>query len=205
MYPAMSVNTVLRARQSARFAGAAFERVDLGDFDEPIGIGKRQRTQQHGVDDGKHRGCGADAYGERRNRHGRKRRLFPQRSECISKILQRRLDDRERLRLAVLFADLHRSSKSDERRPARFVRRHAVADMFLGQQLQVDRYLFVEVRIAAVVPAKQAGDARDGGPHPDQHGCQRSDSRSSRPMTAAIRCQLSASDASCFRPVLVIA
>ena len=55
--------------------------------EEPLGLGIRQRLEQHTVDDGEHDGGRSGAEGECQQDDSRKSRLLPQSAKCIAEIL----------------------------------------------------------------------------------------------------------------------
>ena len=71
------------SQRTAQIFGAG-----LGHLDDLIGLGKRQRPQQHGVDDREHRGIHADAKRQRQNRDGREAGILAQLAKCVAKILE---------------------------------------------------------------------------------------------------------------------
>ena len=52
----------------------------------------------------------------------------------------------------LLFLDLHGASESQNRLAARLVRRHAAADVLLGEQIEVGGHLAIEL---GVEPARR--------------------------------------------------
>ncbi len=129
--------------------------------------------------------------------------MLHDRPQRVADVLHRRFDEGQAAVVVLLFLDLHRSSESHDGGPACFVRRHAAADVVGDQHLQVRVDLAIEV-VVLRARAEGAADARDGGPEPAAHGY-RSDIRSSRPITPAMRPQFAVSSASCRRPARVIA
>jgi hypothetical protein len=53
---------------------------------------QRQRSEEDAIDDGKNRGVGADAQGQRQGRHDGESRTAPQRAPSVSKVLQQLLE-----------------------------------------------------------------------------------------------------------------
>jgi hypothetical protein len=68
-------------------------------------VRKRQRSQQHRVDEGEDRGIGADADGEHKDSDCRKPGLAPEGTERITKILPERVEPREPTRVAMQILD----------------------------------------------------------------------------------------------------
>ena len=64
----------------------------------PVGIGPRQRPQQHGVDDAEDRGVGADAERQREDRHRGEARIARERAGAETQILS------EKRRMAMVRA-----------------------------------------------------------------------------------------------------
>ena len=56
--------------------------------DQPVGVGIRQRAQQHGLDHGEERGVGADAEREREHDGGREAGLASEDAQGVSQIAQ---------------------------------------------------------------------------------------------------------------------
>ena len=209
----MSVKTVLRARQSARFAGAAsvcvqplsgFVSIDL---DQPVRCREGQRSKQHGADHREHRCDGADADREREHDDGAESGIAAQRAHAVADVLQRRFDQRKATRFSCCcFLDLHRTSKLQNRPPARFVWRHKPRRTCSLDQHPEVRVDFGSELVHVAAPIAQAADTRGEDHEPGRHGVSVAASRKRphhhRPRSAP---SSAASVASCRRPLLVIA
>ena len=65
---------------------AAFVRNSSPDHDQLLGVWKRQRSKQNGIDHAKDRAVRANAQRKSDNRYRRKRRRFSQHAEGVSQI-----------------------------------------------------------------------------------------------------------------------
>ena len=90
---AMSVKTVLWRRHSdhsggveTSFAGRRSAPVVVPDHDETVGVGVRQRADQHRVDGAEHRGVDADAERERGDGDGRERGIAPDLAQAVADV-----------------------------------------------------------------------------------------------------------------------
>ena len=60
----------------------------MKQLDQPAGLAKRQRPQQHAIDDGKNGGVGADAERERQDGDEGKPGLAPQHTAGVADVLK---------------------------------------------------------------------------------------------------------------------
>ncbi len=95
----------LRVRDVARRGGTPRfrRRPALGDADESIGLGIRQRLQQHGVDNAQDGGGGADAERERQHGSEGESRRASQPADRVGHIAAQVLEPGERTLVAVAF------------------------------------------------------------------------------------------------------
>ena len=74
---------VLRHRRECRAPGLQVAH----ELDEPIGLGIRERAQQHAAGDREHGGVGADADRQHEDGRDRKRRTAPERARRVSDVM----------------------------------------------------------------------------------------------------------------------
>jgi hypothetical protein len=67
----------------------------LGQPGQPLGIGKRNRSQEHSVNDAEHRRVDANAERHRQHCDGRKARTLPQHAYRVPELLRNSLDKRK--------------------------------------------------------------------------------------------------------------
>jgi hypothetical protein len=115
-------------------------------------------------------------------------------------VLPERIEPRQSAAVAIVLFELGDAAERQARGPCGCVRRHAAADILVGEHRQVRVELFIEVGLQSSW-RKPASDP--GGQHkqPGRHG-QRSSS-STRPITPETRSQFAASAASWRRPARV--
>ena len=197
---------VLPVRRGDDVLGPAPQRVGLVEAHQRVRIAKGQRAQQHRADEREHRGPGADADGERGDGRQRERPMLAERPDGVAHVLQRRLDAGDAAAVALLLLDLHRTSKAHKGGAARRFRRQAAALVLVREHLEVGLHFGVEV-VVETGSGKVCTDLFEDDGEPGWHGrppypCE---TRRRRPMTPAIRSQLAACSASCFRPDRVMA
>ena len=69
-----------------------FRRPGRRERHDAIGIGKGQRLEEHGIDDGEDRGIGADAERQHEHREDRESRIPPKRAQGVADVLPQRLE-----------------------------------------------------------------------------------------------------------------
>ena len=171
----MSVKAVLRARQSARFAGAATVCV------QPLsGLVSEISTSRSGCAYGSGRSSTARATvniavvaamptASVRMATTANAGFLPEAARRVAHVLQRRVDEGQAAVLVLSFRDLHRTAESEHRLTPGFVGRRAPADVLLGQQVQVGRHL--EPELIVLPPPGQGGvQARGEDGEPGRHG-----------------------------------
>ncbi len=130
---------------------------------EPIGLGERERLQQHRVDDAEHRRRGADA--EREGEHGDRgeRRRAPQHAPAVPHVLPQHLEAGARADVTHFFLDLFRAAELHEGLPPRVIGRGAALDLLVDEHRERRLHLVVEVRVDAAAPEQVADEGANAG------------------------------------------
>src|SRR5215472_7313513 len=95
------------------------------------------RLQHYGIEEAEDGGVGADAERERENGYGGKAGRFAKHAKGETNILEHSIKQGEPSNLAVRFAQLRDSSQLNPGQALRFFLRGALADVLLGQDLDV--------------------------------------------------------------------
>jgi hypothetical protein len=90
--------------ETLRRAAAGLAGAQLADRDDTIGVGKRQRPHEHGVDDGEERGGGAQTEAERRERHRGVERRAAEAAQRVPHVLAQGVEPGEAAGVAALVA-----------------------------------------------------------------------------------------------------
>ena len=157
----------MRARQDA----ACIRPVGilLIEADQLPGLLIRQRRQQDRLDDAEHGGRAADAETERGHDHRREAGASAELPERVAQILNALLDPAEAVQLVDILPREGGIAEPAPRGDGRLVWRHALAEIALGEQVEVgvDLQPCLLVQAAAV---EHEGEPRDPrakpGPHP---------------------------------------
>src|SRR6476661_1310409 len=105
-------------------------RVRLKRGEYLIGIRKRQRLQEHRINDAENSRVGTDTESKREYRDGREAGILPQHAESVTRVLQERLDHRQAPQFAVGIFELGEASQPDASGAPGLFWRHASAHVF---------------------------------------------------------------------------
>ena len=138
---------------------APFVAIDGPDDGQPIGFGKRQLFEQHGMNDGEDGRIGADAQGQSGNRHESESRTLEEHAPGEANILSTAVDPHQAAPIAVQFFGLFDAAEFAPRRMTRFCWIHTPANVFIGDQVQVRLQfavqLLFEMLLAEHIPQSQ--------------------------------------------------
>src|SRR6266849_8983924 len=115
----------------------------------PVCMRHIQLPQDQCLQDAENDDIGGNAERQDNDRSEGKARRAAQLAKGESEVLQQGIEKRAGARIAYLLLDLLDAAKLDARRAAGFARRHAGANIFLGQQFEVGANLLVEVSVDA--------------------------------------------------------
>ena len=166
--PHFPVELVRKQRKALLISrdGAAF--LIVAEVIEFLGVRHWQRLQQNSVNQSKNRCVRADAKRQRQDRNAGESRRLPQRAQPVANILDKCLQQRQRVHLATPFFDLCHSSEPHARRSPCFVGRHAAPQVFLRQEIQMRLQLLRELFIRRA-PPQPSPNPRSDQPKPAQH------------------------------------
>ena len=192
-----AIGVEVRRRGRVRPASGA---VDGLHRHQPVRLSIRQRPEQQRVDDAEHDSVGPDADGQRQEDYGGESRAAPHEPYGESKVLQRRLEDRDPTTISIGALHLLDASQLDQGVSAGFHGAHPESTVVVDVHLQVKSELVVQlaIQMAAVEKAPHAGEEGSERPHDD---C--SPGARKRPRIADVRCQSRVSRSTRFRPARV--
>ena len=124
-------------------------RVPLHDADEALRIGIRQLREQDGVGDAEHRGTGADAECENKNRVGGEDRIATQRAQRESDVCDGILQRTDPARVTYAFLVFVGAAKRDQRVASRLLVARASAHALFDLAIQVEPELVVHLAVLA--------------------------------------------------------
>ena len=161
-----------------------------GDPDKTIGVGIRQRTHEHGVDDAEDRRRQADAERERQHHDGTERGRAADHAQAVAHVLHQLIEpdgDPDRARVFLRERD---AAEPLQRRGARIVGRHAAVDVVRHLAFEV----IADVRVEIVESLSFHTDQIQ------QHAGHYVTGLNTRAMALASLSHFDVSTASCFRP-----
>src|SRR5690606_38540501 len=123
----------------------------LPETDETIGLGERQRPQQHAVDDAVDRGVGADGESERQHGTGREQERGDEPSAGVPHVASRLLQPAKGTRLAICLTQAGYVTEVLSRGASRPGRIHSLTDELLCGFVDVRGDLLLEVPIRTPV------------------------------------------------------
>src|SRR6185436_10567440 len=89
--------------------------------DQSVGLGKRQRLDQHGVDYAEDRHIGADAHTERQNGDQREARILEQHSRAVAHVLPDLFQEADATHISTFFLHpLNAAKATESRKPSLF-------------------------------------------------------------------------------------
>jgi hypothetical protein len=143
-------------------------------------------------DDAEDRGAGADAKSDDQDREGDKPGVAAQRAKRIVEILQEGIEERNAALLAVSLAELRDPAQFQPRSTTRLFRRHAAANMLLGQHGRVRFEFLLQFALERTGANRWSRELDTLQPSVP--------SRSTFPMTPETCSEFSVSAISCLRP-----
>jgi hypothetical protein len=129
-----------------------------GDEEEAIGVGHRQRPEQHAVDEAERGGRGADGQAERQHGGGGRNTVAAQLAPAEDDVGEQGVEEGEAALIAQRVHGLGGAAGSNSRRAHRLVRAIAPAARVLRRQLQVELELLLQLAVARV-PAERSPEA----------------------------------------------
>jgi hypothetical protein len=120
------------------------------DQDEILRLGKRQGTQEHGVDDAEDRRVGADAEGQGQHRDGGEAGIFPQHANAETQIPREVLQHGQAAAVPHLLLDRFDAAELEQRVPARRFGRHACPQVVFHMEGEMALQLFGELAVPAL-------------------------------------------------------
>jgi len=115
--------------------------------DQALGLGIRQRLQQHGVHHREHHRGGPGSERQREHRDEGKARTPPEHAQRISSVLPQVFEPAPRANVAALFLDQLGSTEREPRLASSLVRLDAVANQIGRMLFEMEAQLLVEQRI----------------------------------------------------------
>ncbi len=149
-----------RVRRRARPDVAAEVGEGRPDHDEALGLAHRQQAEHELIEQREDRRRRANAERKRQQRDGRERRVHAQLPRAVAHVAPQRVEPANRLHFPPVLLQHRRIPELPAGRPFGVGRRHALADVAFGQQLQVQPQLVVELVIRAG-PADEPDQLRD--------------------------------------------
>ena len=125
----------VRAREDASRVGIA--RLLLVEANQPSGLFVGQRREQHRLDDAEHGGRATDAQAERGHHHAGKAGAAAELPEPVANILKAVLDPSDAVHLVEVLTHEGGVAEPTPRGDVGVVGRHALAEIALGEQVQV--------------------------------------------------------------------
>ena len=122
----------------------------LPQHDEAVAVLIRQRAEQDAVDDAEDRRVGADPERHRQHDHDREARVAAEIAQPVAQVLGERLEQPRQPGVAHVVLDAIEGAERAHRRPPGVAGRHAGLDVLLGEHVDVESELLVEIVLEAV-------------------------------------------------------
>src|SRR5579864_514273 len=121
--------------------------IRLKRSEQLIGIRKRQRLQEHGINDAENSRVGADTQREREYGDGGEARILPQHAQCEAYVLKKSFDEGQAVKFPVGVFELHVASQPDASGSPGFFRGHTSVDVFVREQIEMRLKLVLKILI----------------------------------------------------------
>src|ERR1700693_3898535 len=115
----------------------SFLGVRLKCGDQLIGIRVRQRLEEHGVNDAEDSSVGADAKSESEHGHSGEAGTLSQHTEGVACVLKKSFDKGQTAEVVIGFFQLRDAAEFDASSASGFFRRHASANIFVGEHIEM--------------------------------------------------------------------
>ena len=157
---------VVVGRRGSRMRNARI-RIAVVDEDHAIGVGNRERPQQHVVDDGKEGGARGDPERERRGDEEGEHRMPAQHPRAVLHVARQRVDERRPRLIVDLLFDARLAAERAARGIARIGLRETALSLLFRLDLQVDTQLAFEIVVVAHITLSRVPSSRTRSPPRD--------------------------------------